>query len=64
MGAVLMFFVGGLVFYSIIRHGIRLTQSDFYPMKIWGGLFTCLGIVMMIIFVGMIIRSLIQIITK
>jgi hypothetical protein len=59
MGAVLMFIVGGLVFYSIIRHGQRLTQSDFYPMQIWGGIFMLLGIVMMVIFVIMTIRTVI-----
>jgi len=64
MGALLMFIVGGLVFYSIIRHGQRLAQSDFYPMQIWGGLFMLLGIVMMVIFIIMAIRTVIQLIAS
>jgi len=64
MDALLMFIIGGLVFYSIIRHGRRLTQSDFYPIRIWGGLFMLLGIMMMIIFIIMIFRTVMQRITS
>lgn len=59
-----MFLVGGFVLFSIIRHGQRLSQSNLYAMRVWGKLFTLLGMVMAFIFVIMFIRSIIQLITK
>lgn len=64
MDALIMFLVGGFVLYSMIHHGRRLTQSNLYAMRVWGKLFTLLGVIMMFIYIIMVIRSVIQIITK